>query len=603
MKKYRFIPIIVFTLVYLLTGGCKKNNPDNQDVTLIISSVNKSLAMPASQIVISGSGFNTDAQLYVRFFNDADYQIDVPVFQANDNQLIVTVPPFINTVTKEYEAGKVSIMVVAKSNSRENTSNSIADFSIINMPESEASVGKTTLIYLDAQLDYYQQLQQEIAGTELGTSEMLGNITANKANLSSLHAKIKTLVNSPGGLNSSFAFGSINGQEIKISVKDIEHCDRFILAMFAALKSADQPDPLVTETSQNKSPEQGVCLSQAEMAYNDLITGVDNSANYAYNSCLVSAQPQAVITASNVVFGAGSIGLGIVALACIGLEIPVAVALALPVAAITYATITTGGFQIGMGANLANINNDAARKALNAGVKQIDDMLLDMAIGTVLSDTQGAIKDLLSGISSLSDAFMGTYTLSNCTYTLSSASVQMAVAGGSGVINVTSGSECNWTSTSSNSWISISSGTEGTGNGTVSYSVQANASSQERTGAIQIADKSFSVIQQANPQSGPYDGNWLFTMVGTFLNNTIEPPTWPYPQTTAPMSIVGHDLIGFGDYGIGVLNADGYAQWNVADIFTYSGTFYTSGTGVGSWTYGPDGAGTTASGTWSAVRQ
>lgn len=598
---------MIFAIVFILTNGCKKDGSSDDGNTpstpLTITSLSKYSAMPASQILITGSGFDTGNQLVARFSNNNEYQIDVPVFQANGNQLIVSIPPFINTTTKEFEAGTVSVTVVVKNNMGENVSNKIESFEILDMPFPIAKDGRVTLLFLNSQIMYYQQLLQDIVGTELENQEMYNTISNNQNNLSELYVKIKGLVESPGSLTTFFTMGSINGQEIKIGKKEIAQCDRFILAMFAALKNNDVLSPLNTGISYDKSTNGAPCVSRAEAAYNDLLNGTDYSSTYNYYDCLITAQPQAVATASNVVFGAGSVGLGIVAIGALSIGVPASVAIALPAAAITYATVMTGGLQISMGASLKNINDEAALKLLNAGVKQINDMLVDMAVGTMLSDFTGAVKDLCSGIYSLNEAFSSSYTEPGCTFVLSSTSVQITSTGGSGTVSVTTGTGCTWTATSGYNWISITSGNNGNGNGTIGYTIQANTESQQRIGAIQIEDKSFSVSQEAIVQTGQYDGNWTFTMVGTFSNPNIDPPTWPWPETSAEMSIAGHNLIGWGEYGFGVLGNDGYAAWSIPEGYlSYSGTFYIIGTGIGTWNYGPDGAGTTAAGTWSATR-
>lgn len=607
MKKNWFYPLMIFAIVFILTNGCKKDGSSDDgnalSSPLTISSLSKYSAMPASQVLITGTGFNTGNQLVARFSNNVGYQLDVPVFQANENQLICSIPPFINTTTKEFEAGIVSVMVVVKNNMGENVSNKIENFEILDMPVPLVKDGRVTLLFLNSQIMYYQQLLQDIIGTELENQEMYNTISTNQNNLSELYVKIKGLVESPGSLTTFFTFGSINGQEIKIGKKELAQCDRFILAMFAALKSNDVLSPLDITSSYDKSINSAPCISRAEAAYNDLLNGTDYSSTYNYYDCLITAQPQAVATASNVVFGAGSVGLGIVAIGALAIGAPVSVAIALPAAAITYATVMTGGLQISMGASLKNINDEAALKLLNAGVKQVNDMLIDMAVGTMLSDFTGAVKDLCSGIYSLNEAFSNSYTEPGCIYALSSNSVQLTSTGGNGTVSITTATGCTWSATSGYSWITITSGNSGNGNGTIGYTIQANSESQQRTGAIQIADKSFSVSQEANVQTGLYDGNWTFTMVGTFTNPAADPPTWPSPETSAEMAIAGHNLIGWGENGTGVLGNDGYAAWAVPEgLMSFSGTFFTYGTGIGTWNYGPDQAGTTASGTWSATR-
>ena len=99
-----------------------------------------------------------------------------------------------------------------------------------------------------------------------------------------------------------------------------------------------------------------------------------------------------------------------------------------------------------------------------------------------------------------------TFTVSqaeNCTYTLSPTSALVAYEGGNGSVSVTSGSSCTWTATSNNTWIAITAGNSGSGNGTVSFSVAANTNPYPfRTGTITIAGQTFNVTQYPCPYCG-----------------------------------------------------------------------------------------------------
>ena len=102
--------------------------------------------------------------------------------------------------------------------------------------------------------------------------------------------------------------------------------------------------------------------------------------------------------------------------------------------------------------------------------------------------------------------------LSSCA-SISPASISYDWTGGTGSVNVVAPSTCNWTATSHASWITITSGTSGSGNGTVYYSVSANPGPNSRTGTLTIAGQTFTVTQAApsctytlsvstNPSSG-----------------------------------------------------------------------------------------------------
>jgi len=91
------------------------------------------------------------------------------------------------------------------------------------------------------------------------------------------------------------------------------------------------------------------------------------------------------------------------------------------------------------------------------------------------------------------------YGANSCTYAISPTSTNVAAAGGSGTVTVTTQAGCSWTATSNASWITISGGSSGTGSGTVSYSVVANGSSSSRTGTINAAGKTFTITQAGTP--------------------------------------------------------------------------------------------------------
>ena len=88
-----------------------------------------------------------------------------------------------------------------------------------------------------------------------------------------------------------------------------------------------------------------------------------------------------------------------------------------------------------------------------------------------------------------------TYSVAiNACATISPPNQTFLTAGGSGTVAVT-GPGCNWTAVSNAAWITVTGGGSGTGNGTVSYTVAANAGTLPRTGTIAIAGRRFYVNQ------------------------------------------------------------------------------------------------------------
>jgi hypothetical protein len=87
-----------------------------------------------------------------------------------------------------------------------------------------------------------------------------------------------------------------------------------------------------------------------------------------------------------------------------------------------------------------------------------------------------------------------------CTYTLNPTQQDITAAGGTGSVGVTAGPGCAWTAYINNaSWITVTAGSSGSGNGTVVYSVAVHTSPSPRTGSLTIAGSTFRINQAGVP--------------------------------------------------------------------------------------------------------
>lgn len=96
---------------------------------------------------------------------------------------------------------------------------------------------------------------------------------------------------------------------------------------------------------------------------------------------------------------------------------------------------------------------------------------------------------------SVANTSSGSSTSPACNFTLSPSSQSIDAAGGTGTVSVQAPSNCSWSATSNATWISVTSGASGTGNGTVLYEVQANITGRSRTASLTIAGQTFTVTQ------------------------------------------------------------------------------------------------------------
>jgi hypothetical protein len=148
-----------------------------------------------------------------------------------------------------------------------------------------------------------------------------------------------------------------------------------------------------------------------------------------------------------------------------------------------------------------------------------------------------------------------------CTYSITPASQGFGSVGGTGSVSITALSGCSWTAGSSQSFVNITSGSIGNGNGTVNYSVAANASSGARSATISIAGQVFT-IQQAGATTSSY------TLIVS--PSIVAPGGQLTVSWTAPSGSSTVDWIGL--YKVGASN------------FEYLGYIFTNGATSGSFT-------------------
>ena len=131
-----------------------------------------------------------------------------------------------------------------------------------------------------------------------------------------------------------------------------------------------------------------------------------------------------------------------------------------------------------------------------------------------------------------------TYTVTDfgtgCNYVVTPAEGNYGSKGGSGTLTIQTDTSCSWTVQSPVSWINTFSTTSASGNGTVSYKVDPNASSQSRTNTLTVAGQQItineagvgilltaqSVVNGASFLSGQIAPGELITIFGSALGPT-----------------------------------------------------------------------------------
>jgi hypothetical protein len=91
----------------------------------------------------------------------------------------------------------------------------------------------------------------------------------------------------------------------------------------------------------------------------------------------------------------------------------------------------------------------------------------------------------------------------SCTIEISPTSASFGKDGASGAFSVSAAAQCEWTARSNASWLTVTSGGEGGGNGAVSYSLERNRDLAIRTAGITVGGRTFEVTQAADTPPAP----------------------------------------------------------------------------------------------------
>jgi hypothetical protein len=101
------------------------------------------------------------------------------------------------------------------------------------------------------------------------------------------------------------------------------------------------------------------------------------------------------------------------------------------------------------------------------------------------------------------DLYYGADVIAGCAATVAPTAQTFVSTGGTGTVAVTVSAGCAWTAASNVSWITVTAGASGSGNGTVAYSVAANTTGPTRTGTLTIASQTVTVTQAGKPPTPP----------------------------------------------------------------------------------------------------
>jgi len=143
-----------------------------------------------------------------------------------------------------------------------------------------------------------------------------------------------------------------------------------------------------------------------------------------------------------------------------------------------------------------------------------------------------------------------------CTYEISATNAEFGKDEATGTLTVTAPADCSWTAESHVSWLSVASGQQGSGTGSVSYAVARNTDSGARTGTITVAGRTFSVWQSGDVRVCEYSVvpvELRPCMPGATLSAAITTQPncpWTASSDSAWLSVAGGSGTGSGSVSI-----------------------------------------------------
>ncbi|HXJ58515.1 MAG TPA: Ig-like domain-containing protein [Verrucomicrobiae bacterium] len=142
-----------------------------------------------------------------------------------------------------------------------------------------------------------------------------------------------------------------------------------------------------------------------------------------------------------------------------------------------------------------------------------------LSLFNVQMNQAGAYSVVVTNSAGSATSAAATLTV-DCGYSLSANSASFDLDGGAGSVNVTSGGGCAWTVSGVPAWVTLASPANGSGNGTVSYTVAPNEGSA-RSVTLTIAGHPYGISQGGPDLTPPSVAITTPAANATFTNTTI----------------------------------------------------------------------------------
>jgi len=564
---------------------------------------------PFEIVTLGATTFGASDLPRVRFWNGSGYSATLAA--TTPNPLQVAVPLYVDPVTGALASGTVSVTILRP----DGTSTTLPGTVTIAAPPDLVGVpaGAVTAAFLEGSIGLLASARAALlaavvarpAASPLVTPEILAEMADSSARLAVMKTAVEGfLAGNPGAAIGSVA--TLDGPAtVTVDAVTMKNSDRIIAAFLARIA----PAAPAFRGLASPAAAVGYDLAFARTWGQSLPTEI--SGQWLEWGKKVGGTIGAVTAVTGL-----AVALAASTPAVVAIGTTAAVVGAMGYAVSTFAPGACGAF-LKIGSSIL-IDGQASQSDYMPEVKYVVGNTLAQGaaqwLGTYMERVGGELSAAVAGVlddrvgftARAGELVAGAVDLVYpvaCTYAIAPVSKPFISSGGAGTVDVTAGSGCPWTAVSGASWLTVTSGSSGTGNGTVGYAVQANPSTAQRVGSILIAGASFTITQAGSTSpSGPVDGTWLGGYTGTFRYVGGSTYVW----NDEPMIVRIQDRVVLGATSGGTVDGSGNVTWQEQLYWTFIGTFGANGSAGGTFTVSIPGTGPqsgTGSGTWTATRQ
>jgi hypothetical protein len=211
---------------------------------------------PLSALTLPGLGFDSSADVTVRFVGPHGFSVEIPAFDVTSASVSVLVPPYVDPVTQLFGAATVTVQVVQTKGSRTVASNTLSGLRIDDLPALQMPPGTVTAnwaAFLESELSTVKAnlaAATAFSGGQVDTTDLQTSLETCRIRF----GELKTLIRAQlAGDPQTPLLAIVNSIPITLNSTTLRRTDQLLTAALQHVLSTAGPE----------SPQMGALTSEA----------------------------------------------------------------------------------------------------------------------------------------------------------------------------------------------------------------------------------------------------------------------------------------------------------------------------------------------------